>query len=248
MKKLLIEIIVCFILIIPFITPCLADSENSNGRVWKEDFNLIPEQEKPVIPKGWVLKRKLGTKPSAFSVLKDEKEDSSYLHMTADKASASLIYNLKEVNLTKTPVLRWRWRVTTLPEGGDGRISDKDDQAIGIYIGTGSFLNKKSISYRWDTDTPKGSEGNCTYGAGTIKIKWVTLRNKEDAAKSQWFIEERNLAEDFKKTWGFYPEKIYLSISCNSQYTGTKAAGDIDWIEFITASDKYGENILQDKK
>lgn len=237
MKTLFIEIIVCFILIISFARQSLADSENSGDTGWKEDFNLIPEGKKEIIPKGWALKAKLGTKPATFCVLKDEKEDLFYLHMTADKASASLIYNLKKVNLVKTPVLRWRWRVTTLPEGADGRTSDKDDQAIGIYIGTGSLANKKSISYRWDTNTPKGSEGDCTYGAGTIKIKWFTLRNREDAADTHWFIEERNFAEDFKKAWGFYPGKIYLTISCNSQYTGTKAAGDIDWIEFIPASD-----------
>ena len=92
---------------------------------------------------------------------------------------------------------------------------------------------KKSVSYRWDTETPKGSEGNCAYGAGTIKIKWFALRNKEDTL-GEWFTEERNVAEDFYKAWGYYPEDVYVSISCNSQYTGGKASADLDWIEITS--------------
>ena len=94
------------------------------------------------------------------------------------------------------------------------------------------MLNKKTISYRWDTETPDGTEGNCVYGDGTIDVKWFTLRNKEEAGNGKWYTEERNCAEDFKKAWGFYPKRVFLSVSCNSQYTGTKAAADLDWIEF----------------
>jgi len=148
--------------------------------------------------------------------------------------------------LQETPFLKWQWRVKTLPKGADGRNKKMDDQAIGIYVGTGSLLNNKSVSYRWDTDTPKGAEGNCVYGRGVIKVKWFTLRNAEDAKEGRWFTETRNVAEDFKKAWGFYPKKFYLSVSCNSQYTGTRAIADLDWIKFISISPK--ERVLREGK
>ena len=198
---------------------------------WKEDFSGTGGSS---LPEGWKLVRKPGTRSAVFLVKRDTKENISFLHMEADKASASVITRITDVNITKTPFLRWRWRVASLPKGADGRVKAKDDQAIGIYVGTGNVLNNKSISYRWDTETPKGDSGNCAYGLGRIKVKWYTLRNKEDARGGQWFIEERNVAEDFKKAWGFYPEKIYLSISCNSQYTDSQAAADLNWIEFIS--------------
>ena len=156
--------------------------------------------------------------------------------MEANRASSSLITGVDGVDLKKTPILRWRWRATVLPEGADGRVRLKDDQAIGIYVGSGSPLNNKSVSYRWDTETPKGTEGNCAYGLGGIKVKWHTLRNREDAVAGVWFTEERNIAEDFKNAWDFYPDKIYLSISCNSQYTKSLASADLGWIEFISVS------------
>ena len=201
---------------------------------WREDFGSAVGLSNP-IPKDWTIMGKPGTRLAVFSVAQIKDKDSHPLHLEAYKGSGSLMYQLKSVDLAKTPVLRWRWRATVLPNAADGRIAAKDDQAIGLYIGTGNMLNKKSISYRWDTETPRGSEGSATYGAGTVKVKWYTLRNKEDVKNGQWFIEERNFAEDFKRAWGSYPENIYIGISCNSQYTGTSAAADVDWIELVSA-------------
>ncbi|MFH1791737.1 MAG: DUF3047 domain-containing protein [Candidatus Omnitrophota bacterium] len=210
---------------------------------WKVDFSADPVGK---APSGWDLKKKPGTPPAEFTVVKNPKGPKPYLHMTADKASASIVTKIATVDVTKTPVLRWRWRAETLPKGADGRKKTKDDQAIGIYVGTGSMLNKKTVSYRWDTDTPKGSEGECSYGKGTIKVKWYTLRNKEDLKGDTWYSEERNFAGDFNDAWGFYPEKIYVSVSCNSQYTKTEAAADLDWIEF-TADPKAADKKTDQK-
>ncbi|MEA3490025.1 MAG: DUF3047 domain-containing protein [Candidatus Omnitrophota bacterium] len=211
---------------------------------WREDFGSVSPEGRPVIPRGWEKRGKPGTPPAIFSVVRDDKDGLSFLRVEADKASASLICKVKGVDLEKMPVLRWRWRAVTLPEGADGRERKKDDQAIGIYVGTGKGLGKKSISYRWDTETPKGTEGNCAYGGGTIKVKWFTLRDREDAVKKEWFVDERDFMKDFENAWGFRPGKVYMSVSCNSQYTGTDAAADLDWIEFVSVSDN-AENIQE---
>ncbi len=213
-------------------------TEKTVPAVWREDFVSASALDKTAVPKGWKLEKKLGARPAIFSVKREGKEGFSFLHMEADRASASLITKVDNVSLDKTPIMRWRWRATALPRGADGRVKAKDDQAIGIYVGTGILLNNKSVSYRWDTETPKGAEGDCAYGLGVIKIKWYTLRSKEDAGNGRWFTEERNVAEDFKKAWGFYPGTVYLSFSCNSQYTGSRAAADLEWIEFISSSGK----------
>lgn len=206
---------------------------------WKEDFTVVSDGKKGNLPRGWTLRKKPGTKPAVFSVIKDDKAGRSYLHMEADKASASIVTRADGIDLSKTPILRWRWRVTKLPQGADGRDKKRDDQAIGIYVGTGNnpaFV--KTVSYRWDTLTPKGATGEARYGGGAVKDKWFTLRNKEDDGNAGWVEETRNVAEDFIKAWGRLPSPVYVSVSCNSQYTGTEAAADLDWIEFV-ASEEY---------
>ena len=214
---------------------------------WKEDFGIEIKAKEKILPKGWELKTKIGTPVAEFYIAKNYRENLSFLHMESNKSTGSVIFNLGKVNIRSTPILRWRWRAKILPEGADGREENKDDQAIGIYLGTGSLLSKKCVSYRWDTETPKDSEGSCAYGAGTIKIKWFTLRNKADMEKNDWFIEERNVAEDFNKAWGFYPEDIYISVSGNSQYTASKSSADLNWIELLPEPVKQGQETGEPK-
>ncbi|MFA6568991.1 MAG: DUF3047 domain-containing protein [Victivallales bacterium] len=202
---------------------------------WKEDFPYDGAKGEKLFPKGWDLKTKIGIPAAEIYIAKEEKDNTSFLRMESDRSSATIVRKLEKIDLRKTPILRWRWKANVLPEGADGRDEKKDDQAIGIYMGNGNIFLKKSVSYRWDTDTPKGLEGNCVYGAGTIKIRWFTLRNKEDVS-GEWFTEERNVAEDFHNAWGYYPEDIYVSVSCNSQYTGGKASADLNWIEITSVS------------
>lgn len=234
MRIFIILIIVVVILIAGTLVFLRGDyfvpKEQKEAVSWKEDF---AHKQGKGVPSGWKLKGKPGTPKAEFSVEKDPKSDTNFLHVEADKASASIITDAKGVDLEKTPILKWKWRADKLPPGGDGRESKTDDQAIGVYVGSGGMLNSKSISYRWDTDTPKGSEGNVTYGGGIAKIKWYTLRNKDDSL-GKWIVEERNVAEDFKKAWGYTPKDVYVSVCSNSQYTGTEASADLGWIEFVS--------------
>ena len=199
---------------------------------WKENFNSGH------IPKGWKVQGKPGTKQAVFSVQKENGD--SFLRVEADNASASLMCQIGDIDLDAAPMLKWKWRAVKLPVGADGRNKHKDDQAIGIYVGTGSVISNKSIAYRWDTDAPKGTEGKASYGGGMVKVKWITLRNQKDMHNGKWVEETRNCAEDFKKAWDFIPKRIYLAISSNSQYTGTEAIADLDWVEF-TAGNNHKE-------
>jgi len=159
-------------------------------------------------------------------------EKKNVLVIDADKATATIIYDLsKKVNLKNTPVMRWTWRVKSLPAGADGRVDGKDDQAIAIYIGSGTFT-QKSIAYRWETDTPKGYEASTSYGGGLVSVKWFCVNNKTDSL-DKWVTLERNIAEDYKKAYGFIPEKFAITIAGNSQYTESHTVGEILEIEFV---------------
>jgi len=161
------------------------------------------------------------------------------LRMTSDKATATFKSGKLEVDLTKTPIMRWRWKMVTLPEGADGRNEKLDDQAIGLYVSTGSMLRQKCVAYRWETDTPTGVTGRAKYAGGIVSLFWVSKRNKDDLANQAdadgWLIDSANVAEDFQTAFGEVPATIGLGISCNSQFTGTKAEALLDWVEFVPA-------------
>ena len=222
-----------------FLSACSYLSVAENIPFWREDFSNTEKKNELYAPAQWKLDAiKPGVAPTSFYVVKDNDLKSNKLVVEADKASGGLVCNpSKEVDLNKTPILRWRWRVKNLPPGGDGRRPDKDDQAVAIYIGFNDWVRKKSVSYRYEAETPAGETGQVNYAAGLVNVKWYCLRNKNDAT-DKWYTEERNVAEDLKKTYGVIPKEFALSVCANSQYTKSHTVAELDYLEFVPETKK----------
>ncbi len=211
-------------LLVPVFGLARADeAKEDSDVVWRIDFNQMPAN--------WEIQGVPFGRKADFSVGVTEGMTQPGLLMTADNASATLRMKgaIPGVDLNKAPIMRWRWRVTVFPTGADGRVSAKDDQAIGIYVSTGGMLSQKSVAYRWETETPVGEEGNVKY-ARVVSVFWISCRDKDSG--SVFFTEERNVADDFQRAFGSIPSEVGIGISCNSQHTGTKAAAQLEWIEF----------------
>ena len=183
-------------------------------------------------PADWDYKGTWRVPDAKIFVIKDPETGVNILKLESDKESGTIHYYklVGKLDLKKTPIMRWKWKVVKLPTGGDARDNEKDDQAIGLYVGYGRVF-QKSVSYRWETDTPVGAEGKVTY-TRVVSVHWHCIRNK-DSAMGKWFVDERNLAEDFKKDFGEVPTDTITLISINSQYTSSKAEAYLEYIEFL---------------
>lgn len=189
---------------------------------WREEFRTTPA--------GWEVRTKPRTTPTEFRIDPAGAGGSGVLRVEAEDASATYATQLEGVDLARQPILRWRWRALVLPTDADGRDPARDDQAIALYVSHGGILGQRSIAYRWETATPVGSEGTATYVAGVVKVHWIALRNRDDALGT-WVTEERNVAADFQRAFGFVPDDPIIAVTANSQYTGTRAEAELDWIE-----------------
>jgi hypothetical protein len=74
---------------------------------WREDFRTLPP--------GWELRTIPRTKVTDFRVEPATDDHDGALLMTADHASGMFATRVHGVDLRQTPILRWRWRATTLP-------------------------------------------------------------------------------------------------------------------------------------
>lgn len=157
------------------------------------------------------------------------------LVVEADRSSGSMM-TMPRVDLRKYPVLRWRWRVRNLPPNADGRDPQRDDQAAVLYIGSGGLLNRKAVAFRWETEMPVGHTGNVVYAGGIVSVKYHCLRNRTTPV-NEWVEETVNVAELFKKAYGFLPgpEEYVLSFGANSQYTKAHTFAEFDFVELRTA-------------
>lgn len=197
----------------------------------KIEFNRKNFDESEKLPKNWGLKGKLFTKKPTYEIVRAE-NGQEVLRINVDRATGTILYNISGV-LQKYPIMRWKWRVLSLPKNADGREDELDDQVIAIYVGVGT-ISTNSRAYRWETETPKEYTGDVRYGGGMVKVNWTCLRNKTDGI-GKWYTEEVNAAEDLKKICGgkLPTEDVAVSISSNSQYTKSKASAEIEYIEFL---------------
>lgn len=182
-------------------------------------------------PTGWKYRGKFGTDDAVFQIVRDPESGKRVLKMTADKATGVVLYDMAGIDLEKYPIMRWKWKVQVLPAGADARVEEKDDQGISIYVGYGRF-SQTSVSYAWQTVTPKGETGKSVYN-GLVTTYWRSMRDEKDGM-NVWFTEERNVRDDIKKLFGTnkIPSGLALTVSTNSQYTGTKAVCFLEYVEF----------------
>jgi hypothetical protein len=148
-------------------------------------------------PSGWLLDIKKGEAAIAL----ERGSQIYYLHMKSNDSSYGLKTGIK-VDIKEYPYLNWRWKVTTLPDGGDVRKSGTDDQAMQIYVaftptGFPEALNTPVLSYIWDNEAPKGWTGRSS-AIGGGKLRYVVVRNKTDRL-GQWYTEKRNIYADYTK-------------------------------------------------
>jgi hypothetical protein len=186
--------------------------------VWAADQVVIADFSSAVdasgVPAGWQVKEKSGK--ADFAVVKDDGVFAVRLR------SANTSFSLQKeahVNLNQYPILTWKWKVTKLPDGGDFRKSDTDDQAAQLFI---AFSKTRAIVYIWDTTAPQGATGDAA-APFFMSIKAVVVRSHKTGTGS-WITETRNMYDDYQKLFGGEPVDVSgVRIQTNSQHTGTSA-------------------------
>ncbi|MGA9477410.1 MAG: DUF3047 domain-containing protein [Desulfobacterales bacterium] len=166
------------------------------------------------VPVGWQLKEKSGRADLAVV----EENSVNALRLTSNDSSFS-IQKTVDVDVSRYPVMSWRWKVTRLPEGGDFRKSKTDDQAAQLFL---AFSKTKAIVYIWDTTAPKGLSEK----AGSppfMNIKAVVVQSG-GSQTGRWLTETRNVYNDYKKLFGHEPPPVGgIRIQINSQHTSSVA-------------------------
>jgi len=163
-------------------------------------------------PSGWQLKEKKGK--ADYTIIRDSGVPA--LRLRSEETSFAL-QKAVDINPQLYPVLSWKWKVTKLPDGGDFRKSNTDDQAAQIFL---AFSNRKTIAYIWDTTAPAGSVDKAS-GIPFVSVKAIVVRSGSNDA-GRWITETRNVCEDYKSLFGDEPPVLAgIRIQINSQHTAT---------------------------
>lgn len=114
------------------------------------------------------------------------------------QASASGYIAKGKLDLAKTPMLSWRWKVDGVYEGINERKKSGDDFPARVYVvrdGGLAVWRTRSLVYVWSSQQAVGSDWPNPYAS---QAHHVALQSGASKA-GQWMSERRDLRADFKR-------------------------------------------------
>ncbi len=173
------------------------------------------------------------------------------------RKSMALFTRPVTVNLAKTPVLCWRWRVNDVVKTANIAKKSGDDQAARVYIGLdlpsnaislgtraklalartrgGNAIPDGAINYVWDNRFPVGTARNNVY----TKQAKIIVAQSGAAQAGTWVNERRNLAADIQKQFKTGKAKVTsVAISSDTDNSGETVTAAFADIHLVSANAK----------
>jgi hypothetical protein len=180
-----------------------------------------------------------GLRRTAYTTVVEHGERA--LAASAERA-ASLRYARVELDAAARPLLRWRWRVDTLPAGGDLRARRTDDAGARVYVGfrylPGMVPAGQRVAYwlvrRRHGEYPPYSGVVYVWAAapaaGTVlthpeypRLLEVVVRAGKDGLGA-WHEEERDPVADYVAAFGAMPPPIsHVAVMTDADDTSSTA-------------------------
>ncbi len=114
------------------------------------------------------------------------------------KASASGLFAKGAIDLVKTPILQWRWKVEGVYSGIREKEKGGDDFPARIYVvrdGGLALWRTRSVAYTWASGEPAGSDWPNPFAS---QVRMVAVESGAGKA-GKWVTEKRDLRADFKR-------------------------------------------------
>ncbi|MEM9439135.1 MAG: DUF3047 domain-containing protein [Pseudomonadota bacterium] len=175
--------------------------------------------------------------------------------------SVSLIQMPIDVDLSKTPLLSWRWQVAKPAPPSDLSTKGKDDRSLALYIAfpfvseeasaferfrrsvveaiAGERAPGRVLTYVWGGNGERGERVRSPYFGDSGMI---TILRPASATAGQWFDETVNIAEDYRRVFGSSaPDPVSIAIGSDSDDTLSLVEGVIADVGFIASPDLSNE-------
>lgn len=177
-------------------------------------------------------------------------------------ASMALLGRPLSIDLDRTPILCWRWRIDHVLKNADMRTKAGDDYAARVYLtfrvppdqlgfGTrtklalarsiyGDQVPDAAINYVWDNQQPPETLMNNAY---TDRARMIVVRAGELEA-GRWVSERRDVRADFTRAFGTIEGQLTgLAIAVDTDNTREKARAGFADFRFVPTSRDCGNEI-----
>lgn len=175
------------------------------------------------------------------------RRDSTVVVRARSENGASGLFTQQRVDLSRYPILEWRWKVTDMPTRADVTTDTTDDAAARLYVTFDyqelgiidrlklmllrrvafSEAPSRALNYLWASHQPSGKVIASPY---TDQIRMIPVRSGSVRA-GEWVHERRNVLADYRAVFGEDPPAVNgIAIMTDADNTGGSARalyGDI---------------------
>jgi len=140
------------------------------------------------------------------------------LHLKSISEHSTIVKDLRgfDLDLAKTPLLNWKWRVEMLPKGADLSNRDRSDSAAEIHLVWRAA--GRMIGYAWDEALPVGHQFDGPRAPPRVRVRFFIV-GSGTALLGQWLEVTRDVREDYRRAYNAEPpgppDQIAISIDTN---------------------------------
>jgi DUF3047 family protein len=202
------------------------------------------------LPEAWTVKTLPKVlRSTQFSLVSDD--GATALRAESEAAAASVTHALR-VDLARTPLLSWRWKVSRALETADLRTKAGDDYAGRVYVLFdddaanqsvterlklkiaraiyGDDVPATAICYVWGNRYPAGTTA---WNAYTDRLRIVVVESGS-AHAGRWLTETRDVAADFRAAFGrSAPPVIGIALAADTDNTGETVVTHFGDVTFL---------------
>ncbi len=152
-------------------------------------------------------------------------ENGKEMLQASSHGTASGLFLSKKIDLRRTPVLNWSWKVTTVMQGMNERQKAGDDFPARVYVvarGGLAFWKTRALSYVWSNNQAAGTFWPSPFTANAVLIAAQGGRQR----LGQLMEEKHNVRQDWQRA---FAEDIAgidaIAIMTDSDNSGQSASG-----------------------
>jgi len=153
----------------------------------------------------------------------------SFVEAVANNSASGLAVKLEGLPPRGT-VVRWRWKIDHIPQGGSDSDLKTFDHTARVFVAFKTLIGPpKSINYVWANEVDVGK----TFEHPSSGRSRFLVLQSGNAKAGQWITEERDLAADWKQLFrdDDPPVIVGLGFMTDSDGTKTNVTGSYDDIE-----------------
>jgi len=143
-------------------------------------------------------------------------------------------------NLKKYPLLKWKWRVSKLPNGADESRGATNDSAAAVFVVfkranifflPWHYQPTNVLIYSWSSTQPVGKvvkKELKKFGIMLYQGRYTIIETGEKKLGT-WISEERNILADYRKYFGGNPKYNPVVFGLHSDSNNTKSISVADY-------------------